>query len=371
MHRASITFLLAIIALVGCDEKQPPPPVVPTVTTTPVVAQDVTIYRSWVGLLDGYQNADIRAQVTGYLVSQEYKEGSLVKKGDVLFKIDERPFQATLAAAEANYAQAVAQAQLAEITEKRQKDLYEKQAISSQDYDVAKQNLQAAVALAAAAQAQVQAAQLNLDYSTIRAPFDGIVGTALVQVGALVGPAGSAAVLTQISQVDPIKAIFSITESQYLLVAQHLETLREGTSEPRIVITLPNGEDYPVKGHFHFVNRQVDSSTGTINVETVFANPDRILRPGLFVRVTIPVRIEKDALLVPQQSLVEEQGSYHISIVLDDNTIQSILVQKGEQQGLNIVVTSEHLKPSMRVVVNGAEKVRPKMKVEIKTDNRQ
>ena len=175
--------------LMGCEKKQAAPVAPPlTVTVTPVVQKDVLVMNTWVGLLNGYQNADIRAQVTGYLMTQNYKEGSLVKKGDVLFTIDKRPFEAALAQAQADYAKAVASAQLAQITLGRQTQLYQTKVISQQEYDTSYQNAQAGVASVAAAQANVQTAQINLNYCTITAPFDGIAGVAQAQIGDLVGP---------------------------------------------------------------------------------------------------------------------------------------------------------------------------------------
>ena len=363
----SIISLLSIFVLSSCrDEKAHQEAVVP-VTVTPVITEPVVVSLTWVGVLNGFQNADVRAQVTGYLLSQDYKEGSFVKKGDALFHIDPRSFEAALATANAEYARAIAQAQLAKTTEARQRELFEKKAVSSQDLDIATQNNQASLAAAAAAQAQVEIAKINLDHCTITAPFDGIVGNTLAQVGSLVGPGGSAAVLTQISQVDPIKAVFSITESQYLAVASHISELekKSTTSAPpnNITITLANGKEYPQKGKYYFVNRQIESSTGTVSVETLFDNPEHILRPGLFVRVTIPVDEIKDALLVPQSALVEIQGSYMMSILDADNTVKSIRIEKGPVKGQNIVVTAPGLTEGMQVIVSGAEKVRPGMKV--------
>jgi len=364
MKRLVVVSVLAA-ALVSCEKKKPEMPPV-AVTVAPVAQQDVDVEFTWVGLLNGFQNADVRAQVTGYLMTQDYKEGSLVKKGDVLFTIDMRPFQAALAQAQADYAQKVAQAQLAQITLDRQTDLYKKKVISEQEYDVSAQDAAAAAAAAAAAQASVQAAQINLNYCTIRAPFDGIAGRAQAQIGDLVGPGGSATVLTQISQVDPIKAIFYITEEQYLKFSDLLSQLQyaEQTKLPNLVsLTFANGKQYERKGHFYFVNRQVDSSTGSIAVETLFENPDNVLRPGLFARVTAPVLNLKGALLVPQQALVELQGTMMLSVVKPDNTVATFPVKQGPNHGRMAVVESPNLKPGMNVVVGGAEKVRPGMTV--------
>jgi membrane fusion protein, multidrug efflux system len=352
------------LLLAGCDagKKDEPPRL--TVSYVPAESRDVTVFQTWVGLLDGYQNAQVRAQVTGYLLTQNYKEGTLVTKGTVLFTIDARPFEAALAQAQADYAEKVAQAQLAQITLDRQTDLFTKQVISQQEYDTAAQNAQAAIALAAAAQANVQAAQVNLAYCTISAPFDGIVGKAQAQIGDLVGPGGSETVLTQISQVDPIKAIFSITEREYLYAAKRLGEMenREGGGREVITLTLADGSPYPKKGKFYFINRQVDVSTGTITIETLFDNPDNILRPGLFARVTAPVRDIPGAVVVPQKALVELQGGFLVSVVEDDGSVRTLPVKTGPPDG-DMVAVEGGVQPGDKVVVEGVEKIRPGMKV--------
>ncbi len=362
--RLVIPVLLMSLVIAGCEEKKPPAPTL-SVTVTPVVTGDVVVYQTWVGLLDGYQNADVRAQVTGYLLSQNYKEGSLVKAGEVLFTIDARPFEAALAQAQADYAQKVAEAQLGQITLDRQTQLFKTKVISEQEFDTAATNAQAAVASAAAAQANVQSAQVNLNYCTITAPFEGIVGKAQAQIGDLVGPGGSATVLTQISQLDPIKAIFSITEREYLLASEVLANVQaqsEKVTEGMISMTLADGQKYPKPGKFDFVNRQVNIATGTIEIEALFPNPNNILRPGLFARITAPVKNLKDALLVPQQAVVELQGNHLVSIVGADNVVTTIPVKTGPLDGQNIVVQGK-LKAGDNVVVGGVEKVRPGMKV--------
>jgi membrane fusion protein (multidrug efflux system) len=352
------------LAFSGCEKPKPTPPPL-SVTVAPVATKDVTVYRSWVGLLDGFQNAEVRAQVTGYLLTQNYKEGSAVKEGEVLFTIDARPFEAALAQAQADYAQKVAQARLAQITLDRQTQLFKTKVISEQEYDTYASDAQAAAAAAAAAQANVQAAQVNLNYCTIKAPFDGVVGKAQAQVGDLVGPGGSATVLTQISQLDPIKATFSITEREYLQAApliEKLQSLNIPVGEGRLTIALANSEKYPHNGSFYFVNRQINVATGTIEIEALFPNPNQLLRPGLFARVTGPVEDLSNALVVPQQSVVELQGNHMVSIVGADNTVTTIPVQLGPEDGPLVVVKGK-LKEGDKVVVGGVEKVRPGMKV--------
>ena len=366
MHRAWVLLAASGLASLTSCEKRTLPPLPPlTVSVTPVIEQSVFENRTWVGLLDGYQNADIRAQVSGYLISQNYKEGSLVKKDTVLFEIDPRPFQAALAQAQADYGKAVAQAQLSEITLGRQTELYKTKVISQQEYDTAYQNAAASTAQAAAAQAAVQSAQINLAYCTIKAPFDGIAGVAQAQIGDLVGPGGTATVLTQMSQVNPIKVNFSITEQEFLVAAPLIQELQNRTAdkkEARISLKLADGTEYPDKGTFDFVNRQIDVSTGSIQITALFSNDNDLLRPGMFARVTAPVKQIPNALLVPQAAVVELQGNHLISIVGPDNVIQTRPVVIGFTEGQNQVIL-KGLQAGENVVVEGVEKVRPGMKV--------
>ncbi len=365
----AIAVTLGAVGLISCQKKPAatPPPL--NVTVAPVVQKDVFVMRTWVGLLDGYQNAEIRAQVTGYLLTQNYKEGSVVKKGEVLFTIDPRPFQAALAQAQADYAKAVAQAQLAQITLDRQTQLYKTKVISQQEYDTYYQDNQSNIASVAAAQANVQSAQINLAYCTIVAPFDGIAGLAQAQIGDLVGPGGSATVLTQMSQVNPIKVNFSITEQEYLNAYALLQKLQNTPSEQlegKLTLKLADGSPYPQSGKFDFVNRQVNVSTGTIQITALFANDDDLLRPGLFARVTAPTEELKGALLVPQVALVELQGDYLVSLLGPDNTVKTVPIKAGPLDGENQVIIPKiegSIKAGMKVIVGGVEKVRPGMKV--------
>lgn len=358
--------VLIICSLAACGKKTAPATAPTSVTVTKITQQDVWVKNTWVGLLDGYQNAEIRAQVTGYLTTQNYKEGSFVKQGAVLFTIDQRPFQAALAQAQAAYAQAVAKAQLSQITLSRQEQLYKTKVISQQQYDTSYQDAQADLAAAAAAQANVQTAQINLNYCTIVAPFDGIVGVVQAQIGDLVGPGGTSTVLTQMSQVNPIKMNFSITEQQYLQAASLLQKLQDrqtGDTVARLELKLANGEVYPQNGTFDFVNRQINTATGTIQITALFPNEGNVLRPGLFGRVTAPVEELKDALVVPQAATVELQGNYFVWIIKPDSTAQAVPIKLGPLDGQNQVIVSNLLKSGMEVVVDGVEKLHAGVKV--------
>ena len=361
----AVAFLAAAVLSASCKKSTPEqaPPV--KVTVTPVVQKDVMATNEWVGLLDGFQNSNIQAQVTGYLLTQNYKEGSAVKKGDTLFTIDPRPFQAALAQAEADYASAVAKAQLQQITLQRQEQLYKTKVISEQEYQTSYQNTQAALADVAASQAAMQAAQVNLQYCTITAPFDGVVGLAQAQIGDLVGPGGRVSILTQASQIDPMKMNFFITEAEYLGAAELLQRIQNMPAEEkkaRFSLRLANGSAYPELGKFDFFNRQVNVSTGAIQITALFPNPNGILRPGLFAKITAPVQEITGAFLVPQKATVEMQGNYFVSILQPDDTVKPVPVKLGPPQG-PLVVVSGPLKAGDQVVVEGIEKARPGMKV--------
>jgi len=363
-HAVVCGLLLAGLAACGKKPEAASAPPLP-VTVATVLQQDVAEMNTWVGLLDGYQNADIRAQITGYLLTQNYKEGSVVKKGDVLFMIDPRPFQAALAQAQANYGQALAKAQLAQLTLDRQTQLYKTQVISQQQYDTSYQDTQAAIAGAAGVQASVQIAQINLNYCTVAAPFDGIAGVAQAQIGDLVGPGGTASVLTQMSQVNPIKVNFFITEQEYLQAYDLISRLQARYADPgkgQLQLKLADGTIYPHMGRFDFVNRQINTATGSIQITALFPNDDNLLRPGLFARITAPVKELPGALVVPQAATVELQGNYAVCVVGPDNTAQPTGVELGPVQGQMQVVTG-NLKPGDRVVVGGVEKARPGMKL--------
>jgi len=315
--------------------------------------------QTWVGLLNGYQNADIRPQITGYLMTQNYKEGSYVKQGTVLFTIDQRPFQASLAQAQADYAQAVAKAQLQQSTLARQQQLYQTKVISQQQYDTSYQDTQAALAAAAAAQAAVDTAKINLNYCTIVAPLDGIVGTAQAQIGDLVGAGGTASTLTQMSQVDPIKMVFSITEEDYLKSSALIDALQKRTPaeyKSMISLALADGSIYPDKGRFDFVNRQIDTATGSIQVTALFPNKNNLLRPGLFGRVTAPIRQIPNAMLVPQDAVTELQGDHYVAILNADNTAGQRKVTLGPTQG-DMQVILKGVQAGDKVIVGGIEKV--------------
>ncbi len=336
----------------------------PEVLVAEVVQQDVPVTREWIGTLDGSANAQIRARVQGYLTKQDYKQGTVVKAGDVLFEIDPRPFEAALAEAKAKLAQAQAQQGRTDSEFLKQKELYDKKVTSQRDYDVATQNKLANAANAEAAKASADQAEINLSYTKITAPIDGLAGIAKPGIGDLVGP--STEELTTVSTLDPIKAVFPISEQEYLRAAEALNAKNsEATSALVVELVLADGSTWPHKGRFSVAGRQVDVRTGTVLIETLFPNPRNILRPGQFARVRAVTKTQKGALLVPQRAVAELQGSYQVVLVGAGNKAEIRPVKVGERVD-QMWLIEKGLKPGDRVVVEGIQKVREGMPVEVK-----
>jgi len=334
---------LGLALLTGCKKSAitlPPP----DVETVEMIRQDAQVSEEWVGRLDGFVNADIRAQVSGYLLSRDYKEGEAVKKGDPLFQMDSREYQAALDEATAKYDKT-------EMDVKRYRPLAADNAISKQELDDA---IQADLA----AKAQVDKARVDLEFTTIVAPIDGTVGFAKAQVGDLVGPASG--ILTTISTVDPIKVYFSPSEQVYLDFRRRypdLATRREHFLEMRFELVLDDGTTYSETGTWYAIDRQVNPSTGTIQITAVFPNPQILLRPGQFARVRL-VEVQHDVLLVPQQAVIELQGAFQVAVVGADNTAHIRPVKVGERVGSQWIIT-DGLKPGERIVVEGSQKAPP------------
>jgi len=349
----------------------------PDVQVVPVEQKDVPIYGEWIGTLDGFSNADVRAQITGYIMKQGYQEGAFVKKGQLLFEIDPRPFQAALDQAKGQLAQAtavLANAQAVqgrtELDVNRYTPLAKEQAASQQDLDNAVQNNLAAKATVATAEAQIKSAEaavetakINLDFTRLVAPIDGIAGQAQLQVGALVNL--SSVPVTSVSTVDPIKVYFTVGEPQYLAWRKRFptETTRQAAAKNlKLELILADGSTYAQDGVFYFADRQVNESTGAIRIAGLFPNPANILRPGGYGKVRAVIRVQANALLVPQRAVSELQGGYQVAVVDSDNKVSIRTVQAGDRVG-NQWVIAEGLKQGERVVAEGIQKVRPGMQV--------
>jgi membrane fusion protein (multidrug efflux system) len=318
----------------------------------------VPIYHEWIGTLDGLVNATIRAQVAGYLVAQNYHEGDNLKKGDLLFEIDPRPFQAALDQAVGLQAQAEARLGKTELDVKRYAPLVKTRAISQEEYDDAVQaNLEAKAAVLTA-KAQVELAQLNLGFTKIVSPIDGIASIARGQIGDLVGPATGE--LTTVSAIDPIKAYYNVTEQAYINFAKLFA--REDDRQARlkhleIQLILADGTVYPQFGTNLAPDRQIGLTTGALRLEALFPNPDHALRPGEFVRVRIKFDIRRGALQVPQRAVAEIQGAYQVDVVDAENKVHIQTVRVGERNG-GLWVIDHGLEPGQRVIVEGLQKVR-------------
>ena len=350
----------------GCEKpKEPASANLPTVEVTEVIQKDVPVQQDWVGTLDGMVNAQINAQVTGYLIKQNYKEGEHVKKGQLLYEIDPRTFQANLNQATSNMArqQAVLKTALLDLT--RIMRLLPEKAVSVRDRDNAAGREAAARAEVLAAEAAVEKAQLDLGFTKITSPIDGIAGISKAQLGDLVGPSSATSLLTSISQIEPIRAYLGLSEQQYMQFAREKTNRKEQREPIPLELILADGTTYPHGGKFYFADRQVDVKTGTIQVAVLFPNPDKLLRPGQFARIRAVIRTEIGALLVPQKAVTQLQTKYQMAVVNADNTVDIRIVNPGERIG-SLWIIKEGLKPGERVIVEGLQKVRPGMKVEPK-----
>ena len=351
--------LIGMSLLTGCSRKTaqtgPPPPEVLVTTVTP---RDVPRILERVATLDGFINANINAQVQGYIVSRDYQEGSLVKKGDLLFQIDPRPFEAALAQAKGTLARDKANLAKADADEKRALDLFNRKVISDQERDTAVAAAGSSRANVEADEAAVKQAELNLGYTKISAPIDGIAGFANNQVGDLVSPTSGP--LTTISQIDPIKAIVTAGEGPFTdFVSRHPDPTERAAyiRSLEFDLILGNGTVYPQKGKFYALDRNLDLKTGSIRYEVTFPNPGNNLRPGQFGKVRFVADTKKNTLVVPQEAVSELQGNYQVVVVDQDNKAHIRPVKMGERIGSMWEVT-EGLKPGERVVVQGLQKAR-------------
>src|ERR1700723_1734747 len=379
--------LLIVLTRSGAKASvQAPPPIVEVAT---VEQKDVPVYGEWIGTLTGQVNADVKAQVTGYLLARKYKEGSFVRKGQFLFEIASRPFQGALDQAKGQLAQAQAQllqgqTQLAtakanqlkmEVDVEKYSPLAEADAVSKQDFDNATQTnlanqaqVQAAEAATVSAKAQIQANQaavetagINLGFTRVVSPIDGIAGIAQAQVGDLVS--ASSGSLTTVSTLDPIRDYFTVSEQEYLALQKRFSDSEK--DHWKLQLVLADGTAYPREGQFYFADRQVNPNTGAIQLAALFPNPRNVLRPGQYGKIRAVVRVQQNALLISQAAVNEQQGSYLVAVVDKDNRVSMRPVQVGQRTDTMWVIDGG-LKPSDRVIVEGQQNLRPGMTVQTK-----
>jgi RND family efflux transporter MFP subunit len=360
-HSASkiLALTLSLLPLVGCSNatkaaSAPPPPVV---QVADVMQKDVPIYSEWVATLDGYVNAQIQPRVSGYLIKQNYKEGSVVRKSEVLFEIDPRPFKAALDQAKAQLAQAEAQLGKAKLDVQRDTPLAQAKAIAQSQLDNEIQAELGAKASVQAAQAIVEQAVLNMEFTKVTSLVNGIAGIAQMQIGNLVSPTS---VLTSVSQVDPIKAYFTVSEQEFTEFHRRYPTeegLEQARKRAQLQLILADGRVFEQPGSIYFADREVNPGTGAIRIAGVFANPNNLLRPGQYGRVRTSVKTQTGALLVPQRAVSEIQGSYQVAVVGSDNKVSIRPVTVGERVG-NLWIITKGVKPGERVVVEGMQKVK-------------
>ena len=351
--------VMAASLLIACSRKAPQAgPAAPEVQVTTVQPRDVPRVLERVATLDGFINANINAQVQGYIISRDYKEGSLVKKGDLLFQIDPRPFEAALAQAKGTLAKDQANQAKADADEKRAVDLFNKKVISDQERDTAIAAAGSSRANVEADEAAVKQAELNLGYTKISSPIDGVAAIATAQVGDLVGP--STGPLTSVSQLDPIKAVVTAGEGPFTdFISRHPDPdeRQNYVSSLEFELILGNGNVYPQKGKFYALDRNLDPKTGAIRYEVTFPNTGNNLRPGQFGKVRFVADMKKGAMVVPQEAVNELQGSFQVAVVDQSNKVSIRPVKMGERIGALWEVT-DGLKPGDKVIVQGVQKAR-------------
>lgn len=360
MKIATVLFspIIFLLLAAGCEKAPTAVPAPLKVKVATLLPRDVPIYQEWIGTLDGYPNAQIRAQVSGYLLKQDYEEGKTVKRGDLLFEIDPRPFQAALDQAMAKEQQDEGALGKTELDVRRFTPLAKTQAISQEQLDDAVQANIVAKATVATDQAAVESARLNLGFTKITSPVDGVIGIAQAQIGDLLGP--TSGILTTVSTVNPIRVYFNISEQFYL---RHFRPVGSGVGAPMrledvaLQLVLSDGSVYPAPGRWIITGRQVDVSTGTLQAAAEFDNADNFLRPGQYALVRAQTETRKGALLVPQRAVMELQGVWQVAVLGATNTVHIKTVQVGEQIGSEWLIAGG-LEPNDRVVAEGTQKIK-------------
>ena len=367
LFAATLVLFVSLAAITGCAKEAPPPPPPPEVTVAEVVQKDVPIYIELVGSTLGSEDVEIRARVEGYLTSVNFTEGSFVRKGQTLYKIDPQPFEAALSQAQANLSTARTRLDKTNNDVARYKPLAAEKAVSQQELDNALSAQEAARFQVTAYDALVEKAKLDMAYTTINSPVDGLIGTTQKKVGSLVGR-GENTLLNTISQINPILFRCAIAEAEYLRLA------RAGADKDKslekkfgVELILADGTTFNHKGRLDAIERAVDVSTGTLTGQFSFPNPERILRPGQYGKARFVTDVKEGALLVPQLAVQEIQGLYSVMVVKPDATVEQRMVKAGERVG-NLWIIDSGLKPGEKVIVEGLQKVKPGVHVSAKLE---
>ena len=363
MHRAVAVSCAVTLSVAACKGGAKAAPTAVDVIVAPVQVRDVPIVVEWAAQTFGANDIEIRARVKGFLTQKAYREGSQVKRGDLLFQIDPSEYQSAVAQARATLGEAQANLSKASTDVSRLRPLAERNAVSRQDLDHAVASQQAAEGQVAAARAAMNTAQLNLGYTKITSPISGLAGVAQADVGSLVGSPGPT-LLTVVSQVDTVKVKFRISEQEYLQLARALGDSGRATPRgaARLELVLSDGSVYDHKGRVVTVDRNIDPATGTLGIEALFPNPSGLLRPGQFARVRAPVTTRVNAILVPQRAVREMQGTFSVGVLKPDSTVEIRPVKAGARVGSDWVVDSGLVAGTV-IVVEGMQKVRPGVKV--------
>ena len=349
------------LAAIGCKKGTIALAPTPEVVVTSVIQQDVPLYSDWVGTTQGFVNAQIYPKISGYLIQQTYRDGDVVHAGQLLFQIDPREYQAALDQALGNLAEQQATLKQNQQDLDRDTELYKQQVIPKETFDHITQAFRGSTAQVRAAEAAVETAKLNLEWTKVNSPINGVAGIAKTQVGDLVSPTS---LLTTVSQLDPIKVEFPISEQTYLQFADKInqDPQTRAKNGPKLEMILSNGSTYKYTGQFYAANRQVNIQTGTIEVQATFPNPDTFLRPGLYAKIRAATDVRHNALLVPQDAVLETQGQYQVAVVGSDNKVTMRTVEVGKQAaGLRII--EKGVSPGERVITEGLQKVHDGMEV--------
>ena len=356
--------LLIIFATAACVEKKPPPPPPPEIPVIEVMQADVPIYQKFVGQVYGYSDIPIRARVTGFLESIHFQEGLRVKKGQLLYIIDPEPLQAQVATQESHLAEARTDLAKSKSDLDRIKPLAEINAVSQSDLDAAQANYDAALAFVDAQQSNLRFAKINLSYCWMKSPLDGIIGKTQARIGEFVGQDPNPVILNTVSTVDTVRVEFYLAEADYIRLARKYtelnkvneKSIREKEKEEKLSLILADGSTFKYKGYINFINREVDPQTGSLLVQAVFPNPDKLLKPGQYAKVVVKMRDAKNTLYIPQRCMIEMQGQYSVFVVNDENKVESRQVVAGERIN-DYWIIKEGLQKGEKVVIDALQKV--------------